>query len=269
MSGLTFKLNAAPDERLDLSALTPARLAGLSSSEIPRLVVGTTNRKATLGDFFTVSGKAGDTVTIAGGSSRLDFIGAELDSGTVIVEGDAGMCAGRSMRGGRLEIKGDAGPWLASGLTGGQIFVKGSAGSNVGGMRPGDPYGMSGGIVVVDGDIGDRAGDRMRRGTIIVRRRCGAFAGSRMMGGTLWAEQGFGATPGVLMRRGSLIGLAVEHMLPTFVDTGKHDLVILRILSRYLAGILGQRAPRVPGGTVRRFAGDLATIGKGEILITA
>jgi formylmethanofuran dehydrogenase subunit C len=269
MSGLTFKLNAAPEERLDLSALTPGKLAGMAAGEIPRLVIGTTKRKLTVGDLFTVSGKPDDTVTISGGSSRLDFIGAELDKGTVIVEGDAGICAGRSMRGGRLEIRGDAGPWLASALSGGEVFVKGSAGSNVGGQRPGDPFGMSGGLVVVDGDAGDRAGDRMRRGTIIVRRRCGANAGSRMMGGTIWAEQGFGVAPGLLMRRGSLIGLSVEQMLPTFVDAGKHDLVILRVLSRYFAGVLGQRAPRIPGGAVRKFAGDMASIGKGEILITA
>jgi len=269
MSGLTFQLKAAPDERLDLSALIPGRLAAMASAEVAKLVVGTSKRRLTVGDVFAVSGKAGDTVTIAGGSSRLDFIAAELDQGTVIVEGDAGMCAGRKMRGGRLEIRGDAGAWLASGVSGGLVLVKGSAGENIGGQRPGDPYGMSGGIVVVDGDAGDRTGDRMRRGTIIVRKRCGANAGSRMMGGTIWAEQGFGPAPGILMRRGSLIGLAVEQMLPTFVDTGRHDLVVLRVLSRYLASVLGQRAPRPLSGAVRKYAGDMATIGKGEILITA
>jgi formylmethanofuran dehydrogenase subunit C len=269
MSGITFKLNAAPEERLDLTALTPSRLAGMAAGEIPRLVIGTTKRKLTVGDAFTITGMAGDSVTIAGGSGRLDFIGAELDSGTMIVEGDVGICAGRGMRGGRLEIRGDAGPWLGSAMSGGEVFLKGSAGGNVGGMRPGDPYGMAGGVVVVDGDAGDRVGDRMRRGTIIVRRRCGAYAGSRMMGGTIWAEQGFGASPGVLMRRGTLIGLSVEQMLPTFVDTGKHDLVILRVLSRHFASVLGQRAPRLSGSSVRKFAGDLASIGKGEILITS
>ena len=55
---------------------------------------------------------------------------------------------------------------------------------------------MTGGIIVIDGDVGDRAGDRMRRGTIIIRGKCGAFAGSRMVGGTIWTELGFGADPG-------------------------------------------------------------------------
>jgi formylmethanofuran dehydrogenase subunit C len=269
MSGLTFRLVAVPDERLDLSKLTPSHLAAISPGDIARIVVGTSKRKLTVGDVFSVSGKAGDTVTIAGGSSRLDFIGAELDQGTVIVEGDAGMCAGRSMRGGKLEIRGDAGPWLASGLAGGLVYVKGSAGGFIGGQRVGDSFGMTGGIVVVDGHAGDRTGERMRRGTIIVRGRCGMNAGSRMIGGTIWTEQGFGPAPGILLRRGTLIGPAVEKMLPTFVDTGRQDLVILRILSRYLAAVLGPLAPRPIAGPVRKYAGDLATIGKGEILITA
>jgi len=269
MSGLTFRLSAPPAERLDLSKLTPGRLAAMPPAEIPKLVVGISTRKLTLGDAFTISGKPGDTVTITGATSRLDFIGAELDQGTLIVEGDAGYSAGRQMKGGRLEIRGDAGPWLASALSGGLVYVKGAAAGSVGGPRPGDAFGMTGGIVVVDGDAGDRAGDRMRRGTIIVRGRCGVNAGARMLGGTIWAEQGFGTEPGVLMRRGTLIGPAVEKMLPTFADSGRHDLVILRVLSRYLAATLGPLAPRALSGTVRKFAGDLATIGKGEILITA
>jgi len=269
MSGLTFRLRAPPDERLDLSQLTPGRLAALPAAEIPRLVVGTSKSKLTVGDVFAHKGQAGDRVTIVGGSSRLDFIGDELDQGTVVVDGEVGICAGRSMRGGRLEIRGDAGAWLASGLAGGVVFVKGSAAGYVGGQRAGDKFGMTGGTVVIEGDAGDRTGERMRRGTIIVRGRCGACAGSRMLGGTIWAERGFGPATGVLMRRGTLIGPAVETMLPTFADTGRHDLVILRILSRYLAATLGPLAPRALSGGVRKFAGDLATIGKGEILITA
>jgi formylmethanofuran dehydrogenase subunit C len=269
MSGMTFRLNVAPDERLDLSQLTPARLGAMAAGEIPRLVIGTSKRKLTVGDVFTVTGKPGDRITIAGGSSRLDFVGAELDQGTLVVEGDVGVCAGRAMSGGRLEVKGDAGAWLASGLKGGLVCVKGSVGSFMGGQRPGDRFGMTGGIVVVEGHAGDRAGERMRRGTIIVRGRCGAYAGSRMLGGTIWAEQGFGTAPGVLLRRGTLIAPSVEKLLPTFADTGKHDLVILRILSRYLAASLGPLAPRPLSGAARKYAGDLATIGKGEILITA
>ena len=269
MSGLTFRLNAAPDERLDLSELTPAKLAKMSTADISKIVVGTTKSQRTVGDLFTVSGSAGDTVTISGSTNRLDSIGTGLDGGTIIVEGDVGVCAGRSMKKGTLEIRGDAGAFLASNLSGGVITVKGSAGSNVGAQWPGDKFGMIGGTVAIEGDAGDRVGDRMRRGTIVVHGRCGAEAGSRMIGGTIWTERGFGASPGILLRRGTLIGPSVERMLPTFADSGRHDLVVLRILSRYLKATLGPLAPRPLSGAVHKFAGDLATIGKGEILLTA
>jgi formylmethanofuran dehydrogenase subunit C len=158
---------------------------------------------------------------------------------------------------------------LASGLKGGLITVKGSAGDYAGGMLAGERFGAVGGTVVVDGNIGARAGDRMRRGLILARGTFGSSAGARMVGGTLWTEQGFGAWPGPLLRRGTLIGPRVEKMLPTFGDCGRHDLVILRILNRYLAETLGPLAPKALPGVVRRYGGDLATIGKGEILLTA
>jgi formylmethanofuran dehydrogenase subunit C len=269
MSGLTFRLKGTLDERIDAAELTPRRLAKLSQGEIERIVVGSTKRQLKVGDVFAIGGRAGGTVTFESGSNRLDFVGSRLEEGSVIVEGDVGDYAGREMSGGRLDIRGDAGAYLASGTKGGIVTLKGSAGSQVGAQRAGDKFGMMGGIVVIEGHAGDRVGDRMRRGTIIVRGRCGAIAGTRMLGGTIWTDQGFGANPGLLMRRGTLIGPNVEKLLATFVDTGKHDLVILRVLSRYLAATLGPLAPRPITGPVRKYAGDLATIGKGELLIAA
>jgi formylmethanofuran dehydrogenase subunit C len=269
MSGLTFRLTSAPKERLDLSHLTPRKLSSTPLAEVLKLNVGSTKSGLSLGDVFAVSGKPGDTVRIESGSARLDFVGAELDHGTLIVEGDVGVSAGRNMRGGRLEIKGDAGNLLGSGISGGEIFVKGSAASQVGGLTAGDKFGMTGGLIVIDGHAGDRAGDRMRRGTIYIRGKCGSFAGSRMVGGTIWTELGFGADPGLLLRRGTLIGPSVERILPTFADAGRHDLVILRILSRYMSATLGSQAPKLLPTSVRKYAGDLSTLGKGEILLTA
>lgn len=269
MSGLTFRLTSAPAERLDLKHLTPKHLASTPLADVLKLNVSTTKSAVKIGDVFAVSGKPGETLKIEGSTNKLDFIGAELDHGTIIVDGDVGVGAGRGMRGGRIEIKGDTGPLLGSGIGGGEIYVKGSAGAQVGGLHPGDKFGMTGGLIVIDGHAGDRAGDRMRRGTIFIRGKCGSFAGSRMVGGTIWTELGFGTDPGMLLRRGTLIGPSAERILPTFADSGKHDLVILRVLSRYLREKLGAQAPRPLPIAVRKYAGDLATIGKGELLLTA
>lgn len=268
MSALTLKLKAAPDQRLDLSLLSPSRLASLAQGEIENLAISASRRGVRLGDLFSVSGSPGDTLVIDGSSARLDGIGTELDGGTIIVEGDTGAYAGRRMKGGTLEIRGTAGPFLASCLRGGLVKAA-SAGDLVGAPRVGERFGMLGGTVVISGDVGERAGDRMRRGAIIVKGRFGASAGSRMMGGTLWTQTGFGPGPGPLMRRGTLIGPAVDRLLPTFADAGSHDLNVLRLISRYYADLLGELAPPPLPHKVRRIAGDLATIGKGEILLTA
>ena len=69
------------------------------------------------------------------------------------------------------------------------------------------------------------------------------------------------------MRRGTLIAQRVERLLPTFADCGEHDLVILQILSKYLRDTLGGLAPKPLGKFAHKIGGDLATLGKGEILL--
>jgi formylmethanofuran dehydrogenase subunit C len=268
MSVLTLRLLTPPADRLDMSGLTPAALAGLSDREISRFALGTAQNAPRLGDYFKVSGVPGETLVIETQSDRLDYIGFENSTGKVIVEGDAGAYAGRRMRGGRLEIRGNAGPFLASSLEDGIVTVAGSAGDNLGAPLRGDSEGLTGGAVIVNGDVGAAAGARMRRGTIIVNGRIGSAAGERMLGGTIWTASGFGTDAGIQMRRGTLIGPSVEQMRPTFVDCGLHELGILAIMNRYFAATLGEWAPRPISGPVRRFAGDMASIGRGEILLT-
>lgn len=269
MSALRLALRSALHERLDLSGVTPLEFSGRSIDDIARIPLANRNDRKVLGDLFEISGEISDTLVIAPGSAELDFVGAGMTGGNITVEGDVGAWAGREMKGGRLDIKGGAGHGLAAGLKDGLVTVKGKAGDFVGGVLPGEKFGMTGGIVIVDGDIGERAGDRMRRGTIVTRGKTGASAGSRMVGGTIIAEGGLGAMPGALMRRGTLIAPSVAQWLPTYSDCGSHDLNILKIMNRYYASTLGALAPKPFPLMVRRYAGDLATIGKGEILITA
>lgn len=269
MSTLTFTLRAAPTRVLDLSALIPSKLAGLSVRDVEELSLGGDDPNAPrVGDVFSVSGDAADAIAISGGSPLLDYVGAGLDGGSITVDGAVGNHAGRGMKGGTLTIGGDAGAYLASTAKGGLVHVKGSAGDFLGGARPGDKFGLLGATVVVEGNVGERAGERMRRGLVVARGTFGAAAGSRMVGGTLWTETGFGPGPGPLLRRGTLIGPKVDAPLATFVDCGRIDPVILGILSRYVAQTLGPLAPKPLPGLVRKLAGDQATIGKGEILLT-
>lgn len=269
MSGFRLKLRAAPSERIDLASVLPGSIAPLSEYDIGRLSLSGESGRIALGDVFAISGTAGETLTIESGSERLDFIGAGLTAGTLIVEGDAGAYAGVGMKGGRIEIRGSAGAYLGSGMKAGVIAVKGNAGDYVGGLRAGEKFGMTGGTVLVGGNTGTRTGDRMRRGTIVVKGATGSATGARMVGGTIITEKGFGEEPGALLRRGTLIGPSAVRLLPTFADCGRHELLILRLIKKHLVQVLGTDVPALDQGAVRRFAGDLATIGKGEILLTA
>lgn len=269
MSTLTLTLKPGLHRPVDMSAVKPGALAGLALHQIESLSLGSGATALALGDVFGVSGAAGDAIVIAGSSGYLDYVGAGLDAGTITVEGSVGNYAATAMKGGRLDVRGDAGAFLASRLTGGLVTVKGNAGDFVGGTRPGDRFGMMGGVVVIDGNAGERCGERMRRGIIIARGTIGPAAGSRMVGGTVWTEKGFGAGPGPMLRRGTLIGPSVERMLPSFGDCGRHDLNVLKIMNTYVADTLGALAPKPLPVMVRRYAGDLATLGKGEILLTA
>lgn len=269
MSGLKLRFKAPATERITFAGITPSKLAALSSHEIANLTVGIEKDGIALGDAFDISGHAGDTLTIEGATPEIDFVGEGLDRGTIRVVGNIGSYAARKMTGGKLEIHGNVGDFLASGSTGGMIHVTGNAGDNLGGVVTGERFGMLGGTAVIGGNVGARAGDKMRRGTIVVRGKTGPGTGSRMIGGTIWAEGGFGPEPGLMMRRGTLIGPSVERLLPTFVDCGKHDLVIVRIIARYLKATLGDLAPKPMPLFVQKIGGDTATIGRGEILLPA
>ncbi|HMN38583.1 MAG TPA: formylmethanofuran dehydrogenase subunit C [Hyphomicrobium sp.] len=269
MSGLTLRLKAGAGERLDLTGVTPDKLAALSSSEIANLAVGSDKEQVVLGDAFDISGTPGDTLTIEGAGATLDFVGGGMTGGKLRVTGNVGDYAGRKMSGGRLEISGNAGAYLGSGMSGGIVHVAGNAGDSAGAVLPGERFGMAGGTLVVSGNIGARAGDKMRRGTIIVKGVTGAQTGTRMSGGTIWAEGGLGVDPGFMMRRGTLIAPKVERLLPTFVDCGRHDLVITRVISRHLKAELGDLAPAALPHFVRKIGGDMSVIGRGEILMPA
>jgi formylmethanofuran dehydrogenase subunit C len=267
VSSLTFSLREAPDQRLDLSPLIPQNLAGKTVAEIERIEVGTTRIRVAAGEVFRV--REGDplAIVIEGGAERFDRVGMSMASGSIRVEGEVGVEAGRLMSGGQLTIRGDAGPFAGSRMKGGTLDIKGDASERLGGPLSGETVGMSGGLLHVRGDAGARAGDRLRRGFILIEGRAGAYAGSRMIAGTLAIGGEAGDLPGYLMGRGTiLLGRGATLLSPSFGDCGEHDLVAARLLANYIAQASAKLATllRRP---LRRFAGDLAALGKGEILL--
>jgi len=265
MSALTFKLKSKLPASLDVSGLIPSRLSGKSVTEIQKMPLGEGRASIAAGDIFDVAGADTGDLRFLGDCKRLDFIGARLDSGRILVEGDAGSFSGMAMTGGMLTIAGSAGNYAGASMTEGVLKIEQNAGDFTGGALPGETAGMRGGLIVVRGKAGDRAGDRMRRGTIFVAGDAGDYAASRMVAGTLAVLGKVGAYPGYLMKRGSIV-LRQQTALPAnFIDGGLQDYLWVRVLARFLAGH-GVEGVEALGSQARRYSGDIATGGKGEIL---
>lgn len=262
MSALTFRLREPPPERLDLSVLIPQKLAGLTAKEVARLSVGTSRRGAAVGDVFDIAMGDVSNIRIEGGSTRFDRVGEGLAAGQITVEGDVGQRLGFGMSGGEIRVSGSAGPFAASAATAGVVRIEGDAEECAGGAVHGAMHGLNGAVLVIGGRAGPRLGDRMKRG-LILTKFASQFAGCRMIAGTILAEE-VGDHAGYGMRRGTILVRQHGRLTPTFVETGRHRFVFLHLLRREL-----ERFPEWSGFVpeyVTRHAGDMATLGKGEIL---
>lgn len=267
MAALTFHLTQAPPERLDLSPLVPARLAGLTVAAIEALAIGTSRQGVAVGDVFRVSGDDAADVVIDGGSERYDFIGRDLAGGAIRVVGDVGAHLGRGVKSGTITVEGSVhGPHGGAGMTGGRIEIGGNAADATAGALPGAMHGMAGGLMVIRGRAKAYLGDRMRRGVIVVHGAVGEAAGCRMIGGTIVAPSA-AARAGTGLKRGTLVFGTAEALEPTFVSAGTYDAAFLSLFRRWLAAEAGATAAALVPSLVHRHRGDMSSLGKGEILI--
>jgi formylmethanofuran dehydrogenase subunit C len=269
MSTLRLTLRERPAQRVDLSPLTADHLRGKSPDEVGAIELTCGNRKVRVNDLFTHSGNFGSELEILGSCDRLDGIGQGMTHGRIIVHGDTGAYLGAGMTGGSLVVRGNIGAYAATGMRGGRIHVYGNSGDFLAAAVPGDRHGMQGGLVLVDGDAGDRLGDRMRRGTVLVQGNAGAYCAARMVAGTIGVWGRVGGFPGLGMRRGTLLlGETPGALLPTFNDCGAYPLNFLTLLIRSWRTLQSAFATLPDSGfRVRRFMGDLANGGRGEILV--
>jgi formylmethanofuran dehydrogenase subunit C len=266
---LTLLQQAGPE--VDLSPLTPEALAGKGRGEIEALELRAGNRRLPLGELFEVSAGDAGRIVINGASSRLIRVGSAMQSGAIEIHGGCGAYAGAGMRGGRLTVHGDAGEFAGSAMREGLIEVRGNAGDFLGAAAAVDRQGMRGGAIVVRGSTGDRVGDRMRRGLILIAGDAGAYCGCRMLAGTIVVKGTVANSPGYALRRGSLLlAKTPAEIPPGFRESAVQPFLFLALLERRLVAAgdpLKDFAP-LPR-RARRYCGDLALGGFGEILIAA
>lgn len=269
MKALTLTLKAAPAQRVDLSPITPNNLSGKKPTEIGGIRLQSGNRKVRVSDLFTVSAGSTEEIVIRKLNGKFDNVGAGLSSGTLSVHGDIGHRAGAGMTGGTLTIHGGTQDWAGTGMTGGTLKINGNTGRCLGAAWPGDTQGMRGGTIIVTGNAGERVGDKMRRGAIVIEGNAGDYCGARMISGSILVCGKVGDFIGFSMKRGSILLTRAPTLPATFNDCGSFEFGFLPLLLRSM-GQLSRRAAQLSkrsSARARRYAGDLANIGRGELLI--
>lgn len=268
MTALTFTLKAEPKQRIDASPLTPDRLADRPLSEIGAELLQCGNRQLRADELFFIEGQNSDCLMFRG-SRKLDFIGKGMSRGEIRVEGDAGSYLGMHIKGGRIVVNGSVDAYAACEMKNGEILIRGNAGDFLGACLPGNKKGMAGGVVIVKGNAGDRVGDHLRRGAILIEGDAGCYLGSRMTAGTIAVLGTVGDHLGYAMNRGTVLLARAPASIPaTFNDCGTHTLGFIPLLLKGFQGLETRFAEMSDTlKRVRRYAGDMCGLGKGEILI--
>ena len=266
MSALTFTLKNIPQQRIDVSPLIPESLTGLSPTDMGAILLQCGNRQYRTDDFFDITGTDTENIIIFNSGAKLDYIGRAMKSGTITVQGNAASYLGFQMKGGNITVHGNVDAYAASGLVGGRIHIHGDVGDYLAAAIPGDRKGMKGGVVIVTGNAGDRVGDQMRRGIVLIEGNVGAYCASRMLAGTIGVMGTVGTYVGYGMRRGTLLLTNTPKLHSTIQDCGSHTLPFLGLMFKSFQ-TLPTRFAAINNNRVRRYAGDLANDGKGEILV--
>jgi formylmethanofuran dehydrogenase subunit C len=260
-------LREGVSDQVDASSITPNALASLASSAIAQLPLSIGRRRVVLSDLFEIDGERSDDVRIVGEMHRIDGLGTGMTGGRLIIDGSAGNDVGVGMSGGVIEVKGDAGDGAGVGMAGGYLSITGSAGDRLGAALPGASKGMTGGEIIVRGSAGAEVAKRARRGLVVVGGNAGPSAAHAMIAGTLLVCGRLGAGAGLWSKRGSVIALGAIEIPATYRYACTYRPPIMAVLMRYLQRV-HQFAfdARFAGGRYKRWTGDVADVGKGEIL---
>lgn len=253
---------------IEAERISPDSFSGKSADEVRGLEVFVGNKKKKLGEVFEVSdGPEDDEIVIDGDVSNVKHIGAGMSLGKLTIKGDVGMHLGREMKGGEIVVQGNVSDWAGAEMRGGVIRIEGDAGNLLGAAYRGSKSGMRGGLIVVRGDAGHEVGKLMMRGVIAVQGNVATLAGAHMNGGSIFCFGKIGERAGAAMDRGAIVAFNELKLLPTFKHDSTYNPVFLRVFLREL------RKHGLPikeehlTGAYDRYSGDLAALGKGEILV--
>jgi formylmethanofuran dehydrogenase subunit C len=247
--GLVARLKSGLAERGDFGEVLSSSWGTLSAREMAdRPVYLERTGRLRLGDLFELTGEPGAKIRFVGDLHNADRLGAGLSEGEVTVESSVGQEAGLALAGGSLDIQGDAGP-------------------RAGAAPLGYKRGMTGGELIVRGSAGPEAGASMRRGLLVIAKSAGERTGLGMIAGTVVVFGTAGRETGLWSKRGSVVALGRITPPATYTLACTYQPVALRLLlSRLSARYRLSLQRKHLNGFYRRYSGDMAELGKGEIL---
>jgi formylmethanofuran dehydrogenase subunit C len=245
----TLTLRAPLRQQVDASTVAWATLSGLMATEIGAQKVWVEGEgSARLGDLFDIRGAPAPRIRLVGDLALLDGIGTGLATGEIVVEGDAGWHLGRGMSGGLIEVRGNVGP-------------------HAGAAEPGAKRGITGGEIIVRGSAGRQLGAGLRRGLIVVEGDADAGAGRAMLAGSIVVFGRIGPDPGLWSKRGSIVAFGALTPPAPYRYACTYRPPHLSVTLMYLKARRGVPiTPEQLTGLYRRYSGDLAELGAGEIL---
>ncbi len=229
---IKLKLKKEPEFPLEAETISPDYFANKAASDIKKLTVYHGNEEKSIGDYFDVSGKAGDVgdlkITIDGDLSMVKRIGELMTGGEIVINGNVGMHVGSQMKGGKITVNGNADDWAGAMLKGGELNIIGDAGHYVGAAYRGFWKGMQNGIIRVKGKIGDEAltwvsGSKpAKRFPTLICGGAGSFLGIHSHGGTIIVEGDCDRCTGADQVRGTIVVKGkVSKILPSYVKIGE------------------------------------------------
>jgi formylmethanofuran dehydrogenase subunit C len=232
MSEVKLKLKKEPDFPLEADNISPDQFTGKTIAEIKKLVVYHGNEEKILGDYFDISGKAGDLaemkIELEGELSNIKRIGEKMSGGEIVINGNVGMHVGNHMTGGKILVNGNADDWAGAMLNGGELEITGDAGHYVGAAYRGFWKGMQNGMIKVHGKVGNEAltwvnGSKPRkRFPTLICGSAGAFLGIHGHGGTIIVEGDCDRCAGADQVRGTIVVKGkVSRILPSYKKIGE------------------------------------------------
>lgn len=212
---LNLRLKSDTGLPIDVRHLSNAVNEGLDIAKVQQLQVFVGNKLRFVGDIFDANGDlTGDhQMVLSGDLSAVHSIGRGLETGSIVIESNAGRHVGTSMSGGQITVQGNVDDYLGAQVTGGAIHVTGNAGDFAAAGLEGSKYGINRGEILIEGNVGVAMGKRMRRGIIIVGGNAGELAAWNMLAGTIVVFGRSSNKTATDIKRGTVI-LAGESVQP-------------------------------------------------------